>query len=101
MKTTINETLVEWDDNKNRINFRKHGISFETALLIFDDKYRLEEYDYEHSQNEDRYVTIGFVHDVLTVVYTERSENIRLISARPANKKEREKYYGQNGYNQW
>ena len=38
MKTTIAETLVEWDDNKNRINIQKHGISFETAALVFADE---------------------------------------------------------------
>lgn len=41
MKTTISETLVEWDDNKNLINIRKHGISFETAALVFADENRI------------------------------------------------------------
>ena len=45
MKTTIAETLVEWDDNKNRINIQKHGISFETAALVFADEERIEYYD--------------------------------------------------------
>ena len=35
MKTIISETLVEWDDDKNRVIIRKHGISFETAALVF------------------------------------------------------------------
>ena len=43
-----------------------------------------ENYDVEHSTNEDRYNTIGMVHDVLFVVYTERKENIRLIEKSPA-----------------
>ena len=55
MRTKIDETLVEWDDNKNRINIRKHGISFETAALVFADEERIEYYDKLHSQDEDRY----------------------------------------------
>ena len=54
--------------------------------------------DVEHSTNEDRYNTIGMVHDVLFVVYTERKENIRLISARLATKTERSIYYDQESY---
>ena len=41
MRTTIAEILVEWDDNKNQINIRKHGISFETAALVFADDERI------------------------------------------------------------
>ena len=51
METTIAETLVEWDDNKNKINIRKHGISFETAALVFADEERIEYYDRLHSQD--------------------------------------------------
>ena len=42
MKAKIGETLVEWDNNKNQINIRKHGISFETAALVFADEERIE-----------------------------------------------------------
>ena len=79
----------EWDEEKNQLNLKKHGIDFETAMLVFNDLQRIEIYDVEHSINEDRYNTIGMVHDVLFVVYTERKENIRLISARTATKTER------------
>ena len=67
----------EWDEEKNLINKRKHGI-------------------FEHSIEEDRYIAIGCVGDVLFVVFTERKENIRLISARLANEAERRLYYDQN-----
>lgn len=50
-------------------------------------RYCIEIYDMEHSINEDRYNTIGMVNDILFVVYTERKENIRLISARLATKR--------------
>ena len=53
MRKIIDETLVEWDDNKNHINIRKHGISFETAALVFADEERIEYYDKLHSQDED------------------------------------------------
>ena len=84
----------EWDENKNIINKLKHGISFETASLIFTDDYRVEYYDIVHSIHEDRYVTIGCVNEVLFVVYTIRGINTRIISARKATEKERELYYG-------
>lgn len=59
----------EWDEDKNRINRLKHGIDFNTAIHVFDDENRIEIYDYEHSIDEDRYNTIGLVHDILFVVY--------------------------------
>ena len=55
-------------------------------------------YDFEHSADEDRYVAIGKVGDVLFVVFTERKDAIRLISARLATNAERELYYDQNIY---
>lgn len=93
----IDDLCFEWDDMKNEHNKKKHGISFETALNVFADENRLEEYDEEHSDQEDRYISVGLVQDVLVVVHTDRENAIRIISARPANKKEAAKYYGQ-GY---
>lgn len=86
----------EWDAEKERRNIIKHGIEFKTAVLVFEDHDRLEKYDETHSLEEDRYLTIGEVNGtfmVVTVVYTERSETIRIISARRATKAEREEYY--------
>lgn len=88
----------EWDEDKNQTNKRKHGISFETAMHVFNDPYRIEIYDFEHSISEDRYNTIGIVENVLFVVYTERNDNIRLISARHATAEERSIYYDQDRY---
>ena len=95
MKTTIAETLVEWDDNKNQINIRKHGISFETAALVFADEERIEYFDRLHSQDEDCYVVLGCVQGILYVVYTMRNEAARIISARMATPLERRIYYGE------
>ena len=80
--------IFEWDEDKNAINKQKHKISFETALHVFDDL------DYiEHSSDEDRYIAIGRVGDILFVVFTERGEIIRIISARLATEAERRLYY--------
>ena len=88
----------EWDEDKNQLNLKKHGIDFETAMLVFNDLQRIEIYDIEHSINEDRYNTIGMVNDILFVVYTERKENIRLISAKLVTKTEGSIYYDTNSY---
>ena len=88
----------EWDENKNIINKEKHKISFETAAYVFEDPYYIEMFDFEHSVDEDRYITIGKVGDVLFVTFTERKETIRLISARLATNIERKLYYDQDIY---
>lgn len=88
----------EWDEDKNVINKEKHKISFETAAYVFDDPYYIEMFDFEHSVNEDRYIAIGKVGDVLFVIFTERKDTIRLISARLATSAERELYYDQDIY---
>ena len=95
MNDVVSDIYVEWDDDKNIINQRKHGISFFTAALIFADENRIEYYDNLHSTDEDRYVVIGLVKKVLFVVYTIRKESIRLISARMATPTERKVYYGE------
>ena len=87
--------IIEWDDDKNALNWKKHKIYFEDAAYIFLDDYRIEDYDELHSENEDRWKVVGKVRDVLVVIYTERGEKYRLISARFANKREEEEYYGQ------
>ncbi len=92
------ELKFEWDEEKDRANQRKHGISFETAAYVFQDPYYIEMYDFEHSTQEDRYIAIGKVGDLLFVVFTERGEVIRLISARVATQRERRLYYDQNFY---
>ena len=85
--------LLEWDSEKNAINIKKHGIDFRYAARVFNDLYRIEYYDEAHSGEEDRYNTIGMVDDILFVVYTERKNRTRIISARYATKQERRLYY--------
>ena len=86
----------EWDEKKNAINKRKHGISFEMAVRVFLDEKRLEKLDIEHSTfEEERVNIIGRVSDiiVLFVVATDRNGNKRIISARKAEKDEEAEYY--------
>jgi len=83
----------EWDNNKRKINIAKHYIDFADAVLIFNDPARIEMQDKRHNYREIRYKTIGMVENtIMLVVYTKRSENLRIISARKANKNERKTY---------
>lgn len=86
----------EWDDEKNKTNIKKHRISFSVAKFVFNDENRIEIFDELHSIDEDRYITIGLIDQVpmvVMVVYTERGQRIRLISARKATAEERRMYY--------
>ena len=90
--------IVEWDDKKAEINRKKHDVTFEMAARVFLDENLIEDLDELHSDDEDRIKVIGMVAKVLVVIYTERGEKYRLISARLANKKEVDIYYGQFNY---
>ena len=87
--------IIEWDDAKNEKNFRKHKIYFEDAAYVFLDDNRIDYLDEEHSDDEERWKVIGRIKNVLAVIYTERGEKLRLISARKASKDEEDEYYGQ------
>jgi uncharacterized DUF497 family protein len=87
----------EWDDHKDRQNLLKHGFSFETATLVFEDLHALTQRD-EAASEEERWITIGSVSPgtVLFVVHKsferEHEEVIRVISARVATPRERRSY---------
>jgi len=83
----------EWDEKKNQQNIEKHSIDFAGAALIFLDADRIELVDDRKNYGETRFQTIGIVNNViLYVVYTIRGKYCRIISARRANKNERETY---------
>jgi uncharacterized DUF497 family protein len=87
----------EWDPVKARTNQRKHGITFEDAMHVFDDPYARFEQDHTGGPGEPRWQAIGLAGGVLVilVVHTVREEGgevIRLISARRATRKERDRY---------
>ena len=96
---SYNEMSFVWDEDKNKKNIKDHGIPFTLAAAVFDDEYRLEFFDEKHSSNtEDRYLTIGLVRDIITVVYCERKNpntdkvDTRIISARLASPLEQKAY---------
>ncbi len=84
----------EWDNNKARSNLTKHGVSFEEASTVFADPYSLTISDPQHSQIEHRFIILGHSYrgKLLVVVHTERGDNIRIISARSANQREKFAY---------
>ena len=82
----------EWDADKDALNLKKHGVDFRDAVHVFYDVNRIEWFDSAHSDEEERYNTIGMVREVLFVVYTERRERTRIISARKATPRERRIY---------
>jgi len=88
----------EWDENKNKLNQQKHGISFEEAKEVFDDPLQISKLDKRFSYFEERWITVGSTlqHKVLVVAnlfFTDDGEEIiRIISARKANKQERKIY---------
>ena len=93
------EFNFEWDPSKAALNYKKHGISFERAATVFNDSRALTVFDEEHSDEEDRWVTLGLDVNTFFVVvsHTYREKNgriayVRIISARKATKKEIRQY---------
>ncbi len=84
----------EWNPNKAAENERKHGVSFEEASTAFHDPLSLTIYDPDHSESEDRYVLLGVSAkgNLLVVIHAERGDNIRIISARSADRREAAQY---------
>lgn len=86
----------EWDEQKSALNRRKHGVSFEEARTVFYDDDALLISDADHSEGEDRFVLLGISSQLRTLVvchcYRRRGGVIRLISARKADRDEREQY---------
>lgn len=88
----------EWDKNKNRSNFKKHGIWFEEAQTIFFDPLTKVAADPDHSDNEERFLAIGFSSKsrILLVAHCFRENDsvIRIISARRLTSSERKDFEG-------
>jgi uncharacterized protein len=88
----------EWNEDKNTLNKQKHGISFEEAKEIFDDALHLSKLDKRFSYFEERWITLGAskrnkILVVANLFFTDEGEEIiRIISARKANKQERQSY---------
>jgi len=92
--STFPMLTFEWDANKARANLVKHAVSFQEATTVFGDPVSVTIPDPAHSQAENRFIVLGRSHSdrILVVVHTERGDNIRIISARPASRRERKNY---------
>ena len=88
----------EWDQNKETINRKKHGVSFQEAQSVFYDDFAVQFFDEDHSAHEQRFLLLGMGTDarLLLVCHCERAGGniIRIISARKATKRESEFYKG-------
>lgn len=103
IKLELDGILFTWDDEKEKINIRKHGVDFRAAASIFIDKDAIIEYNStDDYTGEERWDTIGILNGALLfVVYVERvtidnNDIIKIISARYAGRKERKRYVNGN-----
>lgn len=93
MSFMFESMTFEWDEVKAQKNLEKHGVEFPIAMRAFLDVNRLE-YESDGEYDERRWIVIGLVSDqLLVVVYTMRGEVYRLISARRAERNERQRYW--------
>ena len=86
----MSKQQFEWDKNKAAKNWQKHKVAFQEAVTVFDDPLFITVIDDEHSEDEERYITIGFSKHrrLLVIAHTDRAGEIRIISARQATRKE-------------
>ena len=84
----------EWNPRKAEVNLRKHDVSFNEAATIFGDELAITVVDPDHSDNEDRFITVGWSNRrrLLIVSHTDRGDRIRIISARELTRAERKVY---------
>ena len=87
----------EWDKKKEKINAKKHGVSFDEARTVFFDEQAIQFYDPEHSDEEDRFILLGTSFKLNTLVvchcFREEETKIRIISARKADTEEEQVYW--------
>lgn len=90
--------VFEWDTDKAARNLRKHGVSFSEAATVFLDELSLTFHDPDHSEDEERFVTMGISDRGrhIVVAHTDRNDRVRMISAREMTTKERHDY--EEGY---
>jgi hypothetical protein len=97
----MGDVRFAWDSAKDRLNRRRHGVSFAEAQSVFFDERAIRYYDPDHSQNEDRFIMLGmsFLLRALVVCHCYRADDsvIRIISARRANTAEERAYAARGG----
>ena len=93
----MGDLRFEWDEDENRENIKKHGVSFQEAQTVFLDENAMRFFDPDHSRDEDRFIMLGmsFKLRVLVVCHCHRKNDtvIRIISARKADKHEAKDYW--------
>ena len=93
----MSEIKFVWDERKNKINQKKHGVSFEEAQTAFYDENARLIADPDHSEDEDRFILLGMSQRARLLIichcYRENDEVIRIISARKADKQETKQYF--------
>lgn len=93
----MDELRFEWDDEKEKINIRKHGISFDEARTVFFDEKAVQFFDPDHSEDEDRFILLGISFKLRTLVichcFRESETVVRLFSARKADRDEKQEYW--------
>ena len=93
----MDDLQFQWDRNKNKINYQKHGIHFQEASTVFYDENAIDYYDPDHSENECRFLMLGMSRNLRVLVvsfcYREDDTIIRIISSRKADKKEIHNYF--------
>jgi len=93
----MEQLKFEWDDEKDKINTKRHGVSFDEARTAFYDEYAIQFFDPDHSESEDRFLLIGMSFTLKTLVvchcFRRIETTVRIISARKADKEEEEQDY--------
>jgi uncharacterized protein len=97
LEATLQVTIqmqFEWNQDKAELNLKKHGVSFNEATTVFNDPLSVNFPDPNHSIGEERYVIIGLssADRLLIIAHTDRTNRVRLISAREATRNERRFY---------
>ena len=95
----LDGTFFEWDTAKAAENVLKHGVTFEEAGSVFKDEHARVYGDPDHSDDESRFLLVGssIPRRLLIIASVERGERIRLISARPVTRRERQDYEKEKG----
>jgi len=93
----MKELEFEWDKRKDKINIRKHGVSFDEARTVFYDENAIQFFDPDHSDEEDRFILLGMTFTLRVLVvchcFRESEKIIRIISARKADHSEEREYW--------
>jgi uncharacterized DUF497 family protein len=94
----MRDDWFEWDDRKAATNLARHGVRFEVARLAFEDPNAVGRVDAREDYGEERYIMLGIANNrLLHVAFALRGERVRIISARPAEPRERRRYHEGNG----